>query len=521
MIRRVAAAAVVSVLVFAAPALAQAGPSVYWGANIGDHLTGGSPPYDMTAADQFEQMVGKQMGLIEYSLPWADCSDGPCQDVPFPATQMQAIRDRGALPVFGWASYSQPMTPAEPDFKLSTIINGSHDAYIRQWAQDARNWGGPFFLVFNWEMNLKGIWPYGEADNGNQAGEYVQAWRHVHDIFAAEGANNATWVWCPNTMYDSWSSQIARYYPGDGYVDWTCIDGYKWPWLNWSFGDLIGPTYDSVQAVAPAKPVLIGETAAAETIGSKSAWITNAFGTLTTRFPNIKGLVWFEKIEPGLAESPNNSDPRSWLVESSPSSLAAFRAAIASPVFAGPGVGTTSGKIAPLTPVIARPGPLPGPSPDPTPDPGPGPGPAPKPAPSCWDKPLSTKAACRRGPMITALKAQPKLRRTLGHTAIGATHEAAFRFRVRSDGWLTVQFQRRTSRRRWKAVKGKIVLPVTAGRRGLSFSGRIAGRRTLQTGRYRVLFGGRDRSGRHAKVITARFVLLKPPHHRAAKSRRR
>jgi len=111
--------------------------------------------------------------------------------------------------------------------------------------------------------------------------------------------------------------------------------------------------------------------------------------------------------------------------------------------------------------------------------------------------------------MITALKAQPKLRRTLGHTGIGAAHEAAFAFRVRSDGWLTVQFQRQTAKRRWKTVKGKIVLPVTAGRRGLAFSGRIAAGRTLQPGRYRVLFGGRDRNGRRAKTVTARFVLLK------------
>lgn len=506
LIRRVAAAAAMLVLLIVAPALAQAGPSVYWGANVGDHLTGGAPPYDMTAADQFEQMVGKQMGLIEYSLPWSNCKSGPCQDVAFPTALMQAIRNRGALPVFGWASYSQPLTPTEPDFKLSTIINGSHDAFIRQWARDARSWGGPFFLVFNWEMNLKGLWPYGEADNGNQPGEYVQAWRHVHDIFTQEGANNATWVWCPNTMFDSWSSQIARYYPGDAYVDWSCIDGYKWPWLDWSFSDLIGPTYDSVQAVAPSKPVLIGETAAAETKGSKAAWITDAFGTLTTRFPNIKGLVWFEKIEPGLAP-----ETRSWLVESSPSSLAAFRAAIASPVFAGPGVGTTSGKIQPLTPVVVHPGPLPGPdpSPDPGPNPGPGTGPGPTARPSCWDKPLSATKSCRRGPLITALKTQPKLRRTLGHTGIGAAHEAAFAFRVRSDGWLTVQFQRQTAKRRWKAVKGKLVLPVTAGRRGLAFSGRIATGRTLQPGSYRVLFGGRDRSGRRAKVVTARFVLLK------------
>ena len=76
------------------------------------------------------------------------------------------------------------------------MIAGTYDAYIREFAEGARDWGHPFFLRFNWEMN--GDWfPWAERVNGNQPGEYVAAWRHVHDIFTAVGATNATWVWCP------------------------------------------------------------------------------------------------------------------------------------------------------------------------------------------------------------------------------------------------------------------------------------------------------------------------------------
>ena len=92
------------------------------------------------------------------------------------------------------------------------MIAGTHDAYIREFAEDARDWGHPFFLRFNWEMN--GNWfPWSEGVNGNQPGEYVAAWRHVHDIFTEVGATNATWVWCPNVDPGGKFSDLALALP--------------------------------------------------------------------------------------------------------------------------------------------------------------------------------------------------------------------------------------------------------------------------------------------------------------------
>ncbi len=81
-------------------------------------------------------------------------------------------------------------------------------------------------MRFNWEMN--GRWfPWSEGVNGNKSGEYVTAWRHVHDIFTAVGANKVTWVWCPNIDPNRIFLDLASQYPGDEYVDWTCLDGYN------------------------------------------------------------------------------------------------------------------------------------------------------------------------------------------------------------------------------------------------------------------------------------------------------
>lgn len=334
--------------------LAMAGPAraadVYWGANIGSHLTGGSPPYDMTAADTFEGMVGKKMSIMHFVQAWNDCSKPVCAMRRFPVKEMEAIRQRGALALFGWVSMTAPMTTGsyQPDFQLRDVIDGTYDAYIRQWAQDAKAWGHPFFMDLNPEMNLSSTWPYVEARNDNRPGEYVKMWRHVHDIFRQEGVQNATWTWCANIEYPG-SAPLAPLYPGDDYVDWTCLDGYNWHWGWKSPTEVFGSTYDKVQSIAPDKPMLIGETASTERGGSKAKWITDLYTKqLPERFPNVKGIVWYEKKDPLVTE-----DPEGWLLESSTASLAAFKAAIGSPVFADPVFrdlpGTT---IQPLSPLV-------------------------------------------------------------------------------------------------------------------------------------------------------------------------
>src|SRR6188768_3715425 len=118
--------------------------------------------------------------------------------------------------------------------------------------------------------------------NGNAPGEYVAAWRHVHDIFTAVGAANASWVWCPyaETRAHLREQPLKPLYPGSSYVDWTCMDGYNWgqspvnprPWR--SFAKIFGLTYKALtKKVAPHKPLMLGEFATALNGGHKALWI--------------------------------------------------------------------------------------------------------------------------------------------------------------------------------------------------------------------------------------------------------
>jgi hypothetical protein len=313
-----------------ATASAATGP-LYWGAWIGDQLTGDEAPWDMSAVAKFEGMAGKAASAINFSSPFADCSSSPCSFYKFPEEQMETIRAHGSMPFFSWASSSTPASLNQPDFQLADVIEGHHDAYIREFAEAAKAWGHPFFLRFNWEMN--GNWfGWSEGVNGNQAGEFVAAWRHVHDIFTQVGATNATWVWCPNVDPESKLHDLASLYPGDAYVDWTGLDGYNWgtnparPDRWRSFDDLFKATYDRItETVAPGKPLIISEVGSTEYGGSKAEWIASALESARTNYPLLRGLLWFEKFDDGM----------DWPIETSSGATAAFAQGIQNPSYLG------------------------------------------------------------------------------------------------------------------------------------------------------------------------------------------
>jgi mannan endo-1,4-beta-mannosidase len=303
----------------------------YWGAWIGDQLTGTAPPWDMSAVSQFQGLVGKGLSLVEFSVPFADCQTPPCNFYDFPTTPMQNIRAYGAIPVLSWSSGGSVKGTRDPYFRFAKLLAGTYDPYIREFATAARNWGHPYFLRFNWEMN--GDWfPWSEGVNGNKPGQFVAVWRHVHDIFTSVGATNASWVWCPYADPGGKFGRIGRLYPGGGYVDWTCMDGYNWaknptnphPWRT--FDEIFDATYHRlVRQIAPTKPVMLAELASTGRGKAKATWIRNMFRTIATRYRRVHGLIWFDQVDRGV----------DWPLETSPLAARAFAAGIGKAAFRG------------------------------------------------------------------------------------------------------------------------------------------------------------------------------------------
>jgi hypothetical protein len=302
----------------------------YWGAWIGSQLTGTAAPWDMSAVTRFEQVVGKGLSLVQFSEPFADCQVTPCRPFPFPTAQMQDIREYGAIPILSWSTAASPEETADQrPFQLANVVNGSFDPYIREFAEAARRWGHPFFLRFNWEMN--GNWfSWSQGLNGNGPGDLVAAWRHVHDIFASVGATNANWVWCPFADPTGKFGRIGRFYPGDGYVDWTCMDGYNWasnptnphPWR--SFDAIFAATYKKLIGLAPRKPIMLGEIASTGLERQKATWIRKMFRNLQLEYRRVRALVWYDQIDRGI----------DWPLETSPLAATAFATGIRHSAFA-------------------------------------------------------------------------------------------------------------------------------------------------------------------------------------------
>jgi hypothetical protein len=323
-----------------AAAAAQSGPSVYWGAYVD------GAPFDTSKLDQFEADAGRHQSIVHWGEPWQ--MNGSM--MPFQTAQYEAVRVRGSIPMVDWLSWNLGAPIDDPNYSLAKIYGGAYDSYIIQWAEAARAWGHPFFIRFDHEMN-GGWYPWSEQRNGNHSGDYVRMWQHVVNIFRSVGATNATWIWCVNGVYGL-STPLPDLSPGDSYVDWTAMDGYNraagpstWLTLNQILGD--NPwshmnTYTQVLAVAPAKPMMIAETATTTTGGDAGAWITDALQTqLPQTFPRVKALVWFNW---------NGGDSSlSWPIESSPATQSAFGAAIRSDYFASNQFGAlVAGPVAPL-----------------------------------------------------------------------------------------------------------------------------------------------------------------------------
>jgi Glycosyl hydrolase family 26 len=290
-------------------------PNIYYGVHVPGWLQ------DLSPVTAFETSARKPVSIVMLYQGWG-LTDGSQN---FEPGWMDTIRNHGSIPLVTWEPWLYTQGVNQPAHSLQNTINGAHDNYITQWARDSQVWGYPYFLRFAHEMN--GNWyPWSERVNNNKPGQYVLAWRHVHDLFSAQGVTNVTWVWSPNIAY-SGGAPLKSLYPGDAYVDWVGMDGYNWGTVSqhqWqTFAQVFQQTYNEMLTIS-SKPFMIAETASTELGGNKAGWITDGFSNqLPHAFPKIKAVVWF-----------NENKETDWRIESSPAAQMAFANAISSNIYA-------------------------------------------------------------------------------------------------------------------------------------------------------------------------------------------
>jgi hypothetical protein len=215
-------------------------------------------------------------------------------------------------------------------------------AQIVSWADRLRDYGYPVYFTYNHE-------PEAAANNGyGTAADYIAAWRHIHDIFVAQGATNVRFMWIMTDWAFRVASGDARYawkwYPGDAYVDGIAADAYNWSNCRYSNGAWQSLAtaisgFMKFGAQHPSIPMWLTEFGSVENHSDSSAkanWLAAAATMLQQpAYAQIAGVAYFDESQSSFP----NCD---WPVESSSAATAALAAMGTSPYFQGSAAFTPS-----------------------------------------------------------------------------------------------------------------------------------------------------------------------------------
>jgi cellulose synthase (UDP-forming) len=242
---------------------------------------------------QWNAAHGAQARVVHFYQQWF--GDG---ERGFPAETAATVADQGAVPLITWeplGGTSSSTTGGGGATILADIVAGRHDEYIRSWARDAAAFGRPVLVRPLHDMN--GSWyPWSVGTGSNSPQLFVEAWRHLHDLFQAESATNVGWVWSVYSFEEAESAELARLYPGSGYADWVSMAAFNWGEGNdsaWrTMDELFSDTYDALSGLG--KPVMISQIATADLGGDPAAWTREALRGFRDDYPLVKAVVWYD-----------------------------------------------------------------------------------------------------------------------------------------------------------------------------------------------------------------------------------
>ena len=116
-----------------------------------------------------------------------------------------------------------PLVQIEPNgVSLAAIASGGYDSYLRTYADAVAAYQGAVIIGFGQEMNeYRHSWGYLRT----KPTVFVQAWRHIVNVFRSQNADNVTWIWTIGKS-SATAGLLRDWWPGAQYVTWVGIDGY-------------------------------------------------------------------------------------------------------------------------------------------------------------------------------------------------------------------------------------------------------------------------------------------------------
>ncbi len=290
-----------------------------------------------------ERLTGKAIAVTPFSVFWGENKVS--------GDQLEAIAKYGAIPLLRLMPWGEPYWVAgyQENYSLQKIIDGDFDQYLSDWADQVKSFTRPVMINFGVEMNgdwfpWSGVFQgggatagYGDPAKADGPERFVDAFRHIVDLFRNRGAANACWYFHANHdsfPEESWNA-MSTYYPGDDYIDWLGISVYgpQYKDEDWvSFTGLMTPAYNEVCALNPDKPVILAEWGVGEypQKGDKAAWYAGALESLPLEYPRVKiAIVYSERWR---------NDDGSWSdlrIDSSPAAWTAYTNGIAADYYRG------------------------------------------------------------------------------------------------------------------------------------------------------------------------------------------
>ena len=194
------------------------------------------------------------------------------------------------------------------------IIKGKHDDDISKFAHQAAEFEHPIVLVpFQFPNDFNNThYPWA----GYSAGQYKDAWVHMHELFEKEGANKNT-VWSIKLKMGRWATKQYpdpfQYCPPKEYVDiigWACLNIIKpqFGYHSQSFKSLFNYYYKRAASKYPTKPQMFWELAS--THGpSQVEWLDQALSLIKEKYFRVKGVMLDEQYYSGIGDRFGSHDP--------------------------------------------------------------------------------------------------------------------------------------------------------------------------------------------------------------------
>ena len=223
--------------------------------------------------------------------------------------------------------------PQDTDLMIYDVLDGKYDQFLHDYAADVASYGRPVLFRLCNEMNADWC-TYCALETCRDTELFISFYRYVFSVFKAEGADNAIWVFNPNSRSFpdyKWNSELC-YYPGDEYVNVVGMTAYNtgtyYKGESWHTFDELYSELVKTYSIRYDRPLMIPEFACSGIGGDKAAWIDDMFAAMP-RYGQIKVAVWWNHCDYDSADPEHKIVARPYMLDETPETTAAFRRGIA------------------------------------------------------------------------------------------------------------------------------------------------------------------------------------------------